>query len=280
MPNNPIFLILCLGWGILVCFLAPVYGDTARIPVEKLSFNNGKITIEAKNIALKDALRTICDKAGVQLKLNGHFSDRINISVYRQSTDQLLKKLLDRRSFVLIYSQDKDAIQKVYAYDIIGHFKSDVTTISEPLSTEIKDELDWIRYLSSRPEQEAISELSEILSSKEKHLITKQYAIEQLSGFTHNEYAATAIAKGLGDENPEIRSQIINTLGQIEFPSAQQILGQIIFSEREPTLRINALQHLANIDTPASKAFIEAAVKDSDNKVAAEAQYILDSYRY
>jgi len=271
---------LCIGLVFYQCIDQEVYGKVQSIGIEKLDVINNKVTLSANNISLKDVLQALCDEANIQLALKGQFQNKVNITVYNQPADQFFRSLLVNSDFVLIFSKDNQSIKKILVYESSGNRQTFILSIAEPVTKEILEELEWIHYLSTRPEDEAISALSDILSTKGSHLKSKQYAIEQLSSFSHNKAIVNVISEGLSDDRSKIREQVINALGQLKYQTAHQILGQVIFGEELPSLRLQAVKQLANIHTPASKAFLKSATKDKNPAVQSEAQFILESYLY
>jgi len=273
-------LFFCMGFVFNLSFSQDSYAEIPNPSIDKFSILNDKVTLLASNISLKDVLQTLCEKANIQLTLNGQFQKKVNITTYNQPINHFFKKLLGNSDFVLIYSEDKQTIKSVLLYESSKTSTALTSFIDEPLPKEVLEQLDWIHYLSTRPEDEAIVGLADILSIKETHIKSKQYAIEQLSSFSHNKAIVNAIAGGLKDDRIEIREQVINTLGQLEYQTSHQILGQVIFGEKDSRLRLQAVKHLAGTNTLASKAFLKAALKDESPAVQAEAKFILESYLY
>jgi len=269
-------LYFCIALVFNQCISQYAYAEKGSVTIENLRVTNNKVSLNAKNISLKELLQALCDKASIELVLNGQFPNKVNIAVYNQPTEQFFKKLLNSSDYVLVYSKDKQSIKKVLVYESFDHLQSLITFINKPAPNEILEELEWIHYLSTRSEDEAISGLSEIIATKEQHLESKLYAIEQLSYLAHNKTIVNAMAEGLADDRPEIREQVVNALGKLDYPNAHQILGQVIFGEQDPNLRLQAVKQLANIHTPVSEAFIKAATEDKNPAVQAEAEFLLE----
>lgn len=269
-------LYLCIAFVFNQCVSQYAHAEEDLVNIKNLRVTNNKVSLNAKNISLKELLQALCDKASIELVLNGQFPNKVNIAVYNQPTEQFFKKLLNSSDYVLVYSKDKQSIKKVLVYESFDHLQSLITFINKPAPNEILEELEWIHYLSTRSEDEAISGLSEIIATKEQHLESKLYAIEQLSYLAHNKTIVNAMAEGLADDRPEIREQVVNALGKLDYPNAHQILGQVIFGEQDPNLRLQAVKQLANIHTPVSEAFIKAATEDKNPAVQAEAEFLLE----
>lgn len=270
-------LYLCIALVFNLCISQYAYAEKDSVNIENLRVTHNKVSLNAKNIRLKEVLLALCDKANIQLVLKGQFPNKVNIAVSNQPTEHFFRKLLSSNDYILVYSKDKQSIKKVLVYESFDNSQSLITFINKPVPKEILDELEWIHYLSTRPEEEAISGLSEIIAAKGKHLESKLYAIEQLSSLSHNKTIVNAMAGGLVDDRPEIREQVVNALGQLEYPTAQQILGQVIFGEQDASLRLQAVKQLANTHTPVSEAFIKAATEDKNTAVQAEAEFIVEN---
>ncbi len=270
---------MCFLIGLIVnqSLVRHVFGETPSGIKDEFSLINNRVTLHANNLSLKDALLLLSQKANIELVLKSELQNKVNISIDDRPIDFLFRRLLAHNNFLLIYSDKNHLIDKVVVYESSSSQPDEPMSVKDPMPREVIEEMEWIHYLSTRPEDEAISGLSEILSTSDKPLKSKQYAIEQLSSLAHNEAVVNAVAGGLADDRPEIREHVINALGQIEHDAAQQILGQIIFGEREPGLRLQAVKQLANIHTPASEVFIKAAAEDKNSTVKAEAEFFLES---
>lgn len=97
------------------------------------------------------------------------------------------------------------------------------------------------------------------------------YALQQID----SPLATTAIAGALADDSPQLRQQAMALLWGDAGRRDIATLGQTLFSEPSPVLRLYAVQLLGSEDSPAAQALLAAATRDADPGVSAEAQRLL-----
>ncbi len=135
--------------------------------------------------------------------------------------------------------------------------------------------MQWIDYLSKRPEQEAIGELGLLLSETDKDIQVKQHAIDALSQYT-NEGTADALALALYDKRQEVRAEIIHALEHVNDANALNLLAQIFYGDSNKALRLLAIKKMAAFDSPAAKVYLQSALFHQDENIQLKARYGLD----
>jgi len=100
---------------------------------------------------------------------------------------------------------------------------------------------------------------------------------QALIDLLHNgdEAAYAIIPQALADNDIQVRQLAINALAEIG-TSTLPVLGQVLFNEAEPTLRHQAADALASLNSPAAQALLEAALSDSDQQVRQQAEFWLN----
>lgn len=119
-----------------------------------------------------------------------------------------------------------------------------------------------VRTLAARGDPAAVAALGRILDTSTDPAV-RRAAIEALGGIGGDK-AAGAAARGLGDEDPAIRALVVETLGDMEGDRATRTLGQVLFGEPEPDIRLAAVARLRERDSAVARAFLDAAAGDPD----------------
>ncbi len=268
-------LLLCL-W----CFMShPVMATTFE--ADNRSDNHQLITLQADHLPLRVLLTQICKTKNVQLSLNGTFSTEVSVLFEKLPLKQAILRLVSNNTRMLMITyadadnRNTSIIEKIVIYE--NDQPSPTKTIID-FGQSVEEQLDYLEYLASGPEHEAIPEIAKILSAKDGDVIVKQRAVHILTGFSSDEVAET-LANGLSDKRPNIRGNIINALGQLKNQQSSLILAQVLFSEKDKVVRLLAVEHLTALESPAAKAFLQVAAKDSNQQIKREAQYALDVFK-
>ena len=90
--------------------------------------------------------------------------------------------------------------------------------------------------------------------------------------------AISALEAGLGDEDPEVRIKVMNSLGRIGDQRAIMWLGQAIMGDPEPEVRFEAVLALEGHKGGAVEAFITAAAEDDSQIVQKAAEWLAGRY--
>jgi len=119
-----------------------------------------------------------------------------------------------------------------------------------------------VRALAARGDAASVAALGRILDTSSDPAVRRE-AIEALSRIGGEE-AADALAHGLGDDDSAIRTGVVDALGDMGDEHATRMLGQVLFSESEPDIRLTAVARLGERDSDAARAFLDAAADDPD----------------
>ena len=89
------------------------------------------------------------------------------------------------------------------------------------------------------------------------------------------EAASKALVLGLGDVEPEVRFQAVEAMGEAASFRNTLALGQVLFGETDPEIRMSAIAGLSRVSSEAALAFLEAAAQVPHEQVRDYANDIL-----
>ncbi len=140
--------------------------------------------------------------------------------------------------------------------------ENDVGLFAELAGLENNQRQYAMQWLGEQGDAEAIGALGRFLALDDDPAIRNEAALAL--GDIGNEAASQALVLGLGDRNPDVRFQIVEAMGGVAGQSTTLVLGQILFSEPDPEVRISAIAGLGRWRSEAARAFLEAATEDQD----------------
>ncbi|MGZ8193397.1 MAG: HEAT repeat domain-containing protein [Methylobacter sp.] len=255
-----------------------VYSTEASESVYQCQVNDGVVTVHLQQAPLAVVLRDISTQAHFSLDLKGNLADKIDASFEKLPLAQAIRRLVGSKILVMIYRQppfkNKQDIERILVYQSDPGIGETVNAVPD----EVKQKLQSIDFLLDRPAEEVIPELAVMMSGKESPLI-KHHAIDTLlliGGKQVNE----AIAGGLGDTDMDVRTHVIQSLGQLQEENASLILAQVLFNKKQQAMRAMAVEQLAESGTDVAKALLQSLVNDADEAVKTEAEYALKTWEF
>lgn len=267
---------ICLAW----CWLV-VYSHTATaatVIVERHLERGQLISFYAKNQPVDSLLQDICKAAHVQLNLHGTLASEVSVVFEKLPLNQVIRRLVANhaRIWMMTYADQPDnqppLIEAIQIYLDNDQFYSRTILDDNPA---IVEKLDYLEYLAIGPESEALPDIAGMLSARDEALIVKQHAVDILTSFKSDQVADT-LANGLDSNPPELKTSIINALGQLKNQQSSLILAQILYGETDNDMRLLAVEQLNSFDSPAARAFLKSAAQDSNQLIQQEARYSLD----
>lgn len=87
--------------------------------------------------------------------------------------------------------------------------------------------------------------------------------------------AVAHLERGLGDRDPTVQAAVLRALGQVGGEQALLLLGQVVHGGAEPRARLAAVRALADVGSEPATAMLNAAARDSDERVRAAARHAL-----
>jgi HEAT repeat protein len=101
---------------------------------------------------------------------------------------------------------------------------------------------------------------------KDESEIVRSQVVSSLAEIGGEE-ASRALETGLGDDSYTLRMEVIYSLGEVSEDRVSPGLGQVLFSDPDPLVRLEAVRKISEDDSEAAKAFLKVASKDKDSMV-------------
>ncbi len=280
-------------------------GKAAAIEV---SIQAGMLTLRASNAPLAEVLNAIGEHAGMEIVLKGDLSNPITQSFSGMALDQGLQRLLDGANFVMIYGSvhDEGSPRPLVELRVYGGVAGEIATTGESaeelaegaaaarravmlgiapqaegdmglhediVGLERDDRIHAMRWLADLGDTAAVTTLGRFLALDKVSSVRSEaaMALSNIGG----EAAVKALELGLGDDNPDVRFQVVDALSGIDGRRTALLLGQVLFSEPDVEIRMTAVLRLGEEHSEAARSFLEAAAEDPDDWVRETANSIL-----
>ncbi len=266
-----------------------------------------KVTVHAQEVPLVNVLQAIGEQAGMATVVRGGSNVRITTSFLRVPLLEAVRRLTGNAAIVLLYNGNSETEGKarrptelrVY----IGGERTPVRSAGEsiPRVTTVADRASEVRQavagpgarvpevtprlpvddtdisdvlrLAERADSASIEKLGRTLAEHED-LGTCRLIVSLLSEIG-GDRVVPALESGLGKADSAFRGYLVETLGALESEDATRSLGQVLFGERDPNIRLLAVGSLANRGDEPARAFLEAATQDSNRQVRRAAERAL-----
>ncbi len=255
----------------------------------------GRYTVRAAHASVSDLLHAIGNAAGFKVRIFGHLDATKNTWSYRDvPLAKLVRDLSRGYSTVMLYraATAGDAAERlsefwIYAPDAITQDQlADITIVSDmqdsrhakPAGTKPQQDrkIQQIARLEGIAEHTVIDTLSQTLAL-EADPVVRRRAVAALADIGGTEVLA-ALEAGLGDRDPKVRSDVAQALGGITQARAIWALGQILFTDQDPAVRLVAVRALARHASPAARTFVENAQRDRSAEVREGARLALQQW--
>ena len=288
---NPRALALTLA-GLMTAQVAPALAEF------ELSYSDGTFTLAAEDAPLVQVLHALAAKAKFDLVQKGYAERTLSLQLTEAPLDDGLRRLVGDLSMVLIYREAVPyQLEKVivkgnrpgptvvletagpfltnrFGLDLIA--ETDKTLRRELGRLSPKSRAEAMEWLVEQGGEGAVSTLGHFLALDEAPEVRLEAAIA-LARIDVAE-AAIALETGLGDQDPNVRFQTVESLGKMTSPRSTLALGQVLFSEPDGQTRAAATAALGGIRSEAAYAFLQSAAQDSDPKVREIAEQLLLSW--
>jgi len=160
--------------------------------------------------------------------------------------------------------------------DVIRNRAIDMTMYRVPIIKTIKKEdfYEIMQQISSLPTEEEVTKLQYILKQAPDADLREEAVLALANSY--NKTAIPIIENALADTSSNVRYQAIQVLTNTQ-KNPLSMLGQVLFSDPDPELRIEALILIALENTPASISFLEHARNDPDENVRETVGFYLNT---
>jgi HEAT repeat protein len=135
---------------------------------------------------------------------------------------------------------------------------------------ERADALGNLQYID---EEDALRTLKVVLQQDKDLSVRKKvlFVLDRIGG----QSAFSVISTALGDESSVLRLAALESLWWNGAPDRFAIAGQVIFSDPDPIVRLEAIRLLDSASDPAASSLLMAARQDSDEQVSQYADQLL-----
>ena len=215
----------------------------------KVDFQNGQLSVEAREIPLAWLLKKISDKAGIPIVAQDISGEKVSLVSSSANLEEVLRQLLQKYDYFAYYSGDPPSLSAVWVYP-----KGQGRGIEPVPAGQWASTKEFERQLTDKDPEVRASAIEAVIERK-------------------GEGAKDEILAALNDENERVRTQALyySQTNAVELPTA--VLAGLATTDPSANVRYLALQVLAGSDEAESVA--RAALNDSDLNVQAAANEIL-----
>lgn len=137
-----------------------------------------------------------------------------------------------------------------------------------------EDKIAAIHYIQALDGRLALEALQCALGAETDARVREEtlFALYEIGG----DAAVSSIATALGDKSNELRRSAISLIWNAESRNSLPLLGQVLQTEPDPALRLQAVEFLAAHDGPAARSLLHLALEDTDERVQLTAAEGLD----
>lgn len=289
---------------------APRVADAApHAPRLEVRLADGLLSVDARGVPLADVLHAIFDGTPVRVVLVGALDAPVDRSIKSVALEKALRRLVGDAALVMVYTPADAAgetARRLTEVRVYGGVRGNPALARAPRTDppapaadepargatprpdaaparpaaprpDARRRLRTVSALGARGDAGAVRELGAILGSDEDPRVRAAAARALVR--VGDERAADALMTGLGDPDADIRSAVVDGLGTIGGEHATLGLGQVLFSEADPALRVQAVLHLAAIRADSARALVEAVATDANADVREAAEYALATWR-
>ncbi len=295
--------------GILWIFTLAVLGTpspTSADQVAEIEVNarKGMLSVNVENVPLADILLEIGDEAGFRLVLFGGLESTITQRFSNVPMQDGIRRLAGNRSVAFIYRiidvpddrKEMEGIQEVWVFDKEG--SRGMTTHAGFESSQA--EPGAAKSASGDPTQEdqarpgptskweqfssrhQLDETTDVgywagMLFNQDDRATREQALTALQRIGSDE-ALAAMATVLGDDDAALRCQAVLDLGKEDNARSVQLLGQALIGDADPSVRMTAVRSFAERTDEVSRAFLNTALEDEDERIQSFAKQALDDF--
>ncbi|WP_319547840.1 HEAT repeat domain-containing protein [Desulfogranum marinum] len=275
--NKDYFLIkriLLFTWWFSLCSLAPpssLFGATFDLQLQ-----DNRLSIQAKNYPLEEALKEIASRAEFKLVIYGTLSSTVDIEFHNSPLESALRRIVGKHPMVVLFEQIDalDQIKEVWIFQQGGEERSMAEASAEertsgytvPRTVFIHNQTS--HEIEVNPAEEDYYDISRLQRAilQEEDTNKLELTVRELAAIGNDE-SVQVMAQVLEKPDPGLRSYVAEQLGQIDTLNAVLVLGQIVLGEKDPAVRLEAVKSLAGKDSVPAKAFLQTATQDKDGVI-------------
>lgn len=215
-----------------------------------LTYQNGRLSLQAQQKTLSTILQRIADMTCVEFHLpeSEIIDKQENWKVDDLPLEEALQNLL--RPYNTVLYRDTDAKSKSSTCIVVRVLQA--SSVTPPASTQF----------TSLSEAERLT----ALISSSAPLQQRRQAIDALTALPTAE-AMAALEKAFTVTEPELRREVVRALSQVAKGATPRLLGQIVASDPDITVREAAIQALSGRNDTVAQLFLRRAQLDTDARI-------------
>lgn len=261
----------CLLGASLGPSLANTSGEPA--PTIQLHQHAGLFTLQTNHAPLQQVLTSLAEHAGFDLRIHGDLGTVQHSGEYHQVTLlTLVRTVTSDYNTVMLYRTDaaNPAHKQLAALRIFAPSPTNVT--QSTVATQIRA----IDRLEGLTQSDVVTSLRDTLRQAHEPRVRVRavHALEDIGGADIVPHLEAALA----DQSPLVRAELATAFGNIQHPNALLALGQLLFGDKEPKVRLAALHSLQTRADPAGRSFVQSALQDQSQQVRSLAHEILATW--
>ena len=285
-----VFITLCLA-------LSVAHGAVAKDgPTVDIRFQQGLISVQSENATLAEVLRAVAGETGIQLHIRDEdFQQKSPWSLVDRPLLEAIRQLAGTHNMAITFADrsSQETARRISSLWIFGNTAASQAALEAAMAVASPDTAEQVRAktheelsdpdplvrlgaiqrLADSQDRNDVMILTRVMLEDDDPAVREQArsALEKLTG----EAAAVTVENGLGDADYLVRAETVRFLAQAEQGRITPSLGQVLFSDPDPLIRLEAVLAIAQHHGEASRAFLQVAAKDEDSMVREAALYAL-----
>lgn len=298
-PNMTVSVFSFLGICLFLSFILSSIATAAKTNSEQTTLNitaqHGLISVQSQSATLPEMLRAVSEKTGIKVYIRDE--DFLNKSFWSFADLPLVDaiRLLVGNHNMAITFKKTDSSLTVKNIDSVWVFANPVLSspkfepaLAANISTAKKTHNHAVDDLTNPDPQVRISAIQTLTALQEPETapILAQAMLEEADASVREQIgaslekitgqgAAVIMENGLGDADYLVRTATVRFLAQTETDRVAPSLGQVLFNDPDPLLRLEAVLAIAQHHSAAARAFLQVAAKDEDSMVSEAATFAL-----
>jgi hypothetical protein len=252
--------------------------------------------VRCENVTLAEVLRAVAGETGIQLHIRDEdFLQKSSWSLVDRPLLEAVRQLAGTHNMAITFADgsSQEMARRISSLWVFGTtaasqaaLEAAMVEASSVTAGELRAEarknlsdpnslvrLDAIHRLADSEDQNDVEILIRVMLEDDDPAVQQQArsAVEKLTG----EAANVTVENGLGDADYLVRAETVRYLAQGEQDLIAPSLGQVLFSDPDPLIRLEAVLAIAQYQGEAAQAFLQVAAKDQDSMVKEAALYAL-----
>ena len=266
----------------LVPVSAQLLSESDAVTELRVVFDEGYLSIDARNVSLHDILEEVATQSGLALSIRGSLTERVTLSIDELQLSVAIETLLDGMSYALQYAPDSPSLpNRLWVMSRRDSNGEDDSPYVDPVSGRTRQDrfsmpasqrLEAVAALTERENGAFIFEIESALSDDSKAV--RHEAIFAL-GEAGGDSATALLHYLLADPDVDVRAAVIDALAEAGGERSVTTLVTALH-DPDPALRENAAYALGEIGGPLAVELLDQATTDSDQLVREAAEDVLN----